>query len=80
MKRMNKIAKSDRLGYIDCIRGLMMLMVVFHHIETFSLFQFSYETEIAKFFQLFRMPMFFFISGFLAFKTLNKENVNYGMN
>jgi fucose 4-O-acetylase-like acetyltransferase len=24
------------------------------------------------------MPMFFFISGFLAYKTLNKEGVNYG--
>lgn len=74
----NIIIKSNRLGYIDCIRGLMMLLVVFHHIETFSLFHFSYETELAKFFQLFRMPMFFFISGFLAYKTLNKEGVNYG--
>lgn len=79
MKKMNNIAKSDRLGYIDCIRGLMMLMVVFYHIETFSLFQFSYITEFSKFLYLFNMPMFFFISGFLAYITLNKEGINYGI-
>ena len=74
MKKM----KSNRLGYIDCIRGLMILMVVFYHIETFSLFKFSYLTEFSKFLYLFNMPMFFFISGFLAYITLDKEDVNYG--
>ena len=79
MKEMNNISvKNNRLGYIDCIRGLMMLLVVFHHVETYSLFHFTYETEISKFFQLFRMPMFFFISGFLAYKALNKDGVNFG--
>lgn len=69
---MNNITLKNRLEYIDCIRGLMMILVVFFHVETFSLFQFTYETEISKFFQLFRMPLFFFISGFVTYKALNK--------
>lgn len=74
---MNNIIVKNRLEYIDCIRGLMMLLVVFSHIETFSLFQFTYETPISKFFQLFRMPLFFFISGFVTYRALNKGNINY---
>ena len=74
MKEMNNISvKNNRLGYIDCIRGLMMLLVVFFHVETFSLFQFAYETPTLKFFYLFTLPMFFFISGFVAYKGLIKD-------
>lgn len=52
-----------------------MILVVFAHVEIFSL---HYTSYIGQLFQLFRMPLFFFISGFFAYKekadnaTLNK--------
>lgn len=46
-----------------------MILVVFAHVETFGFFEFSYETLIGRLFQSFRMPLFFFISGFLAYKA-----------
>lgn len=64
--------KSGRIQYIDALRGFTMILVVFAHVETFSFFNFSYETFLGKFFQSFRMPLFFFISGFIAFSA-NRE-------
>ena len=46
-----------------------MILVVFAHVETFGFFEFSYETLIGRLFQSFRMPLFFFISGFIAYKA-----------
>ena len=44
-----------------------MLLVVLVHIETFS---FSEQTFIyTSIFSFFRMPLFFFISGYIAFKS-----------
>lgn len=55
-----------RIGYIDALRGFTMLMVVCVHTATYS------KIDIAPysvFFQLFRMPLFFFISGFIFYKN-----------
>lgn len=62
----NKVA---RIQYIDALRGFTMILVVFAHVETFGFFNFGYETFVGKLFQSFRMPLFFFISGFLAYKA-----------
>lgn len=61
--------KNSRIQYIDALRGFTMILVVFAHVETFGFFNFSYETFLGKFFQSFRMPLFFFISGFIAYKA-----------
>ena len=61
--------KSSRIQYIDALRGFTMILVVFAHVKTFGFFEFSYETVVGKFFQSFRMPLFFFISGFIAYKA-----------
>ena len=45
-----------------------MILVVFAHVESFGFFGFGYESVIGKLFQSFRMPLFFFISGFIAYK------------
>lgn len=53
---------SSRVGYIDALRGLTMILVVFSHIYIPN------NTPINQFFITFRMPLFFFISGFLSFR------------
>ena len=58
--------EKKRIGYIDAMRGITMILVVFAHVELFS-----YGIGgniIGKIFLTFRMPMFFFISGFLSYK------------
>lgn len=58
---------KKRLGYIDALRGFSMFLVVFGHITTISI---GTNTIFSQFFQTFRMPMFFFISGFIGYKAV----------
>ncbi len=58
---------KQRLQYIDSLRGFAMLLVVIHHVSLYSLNAhpaFSLNTV----FLTFRMPLFFFLSGFLFYK------------
>lgn len=59
---------KERLDYIDALRGFTMILVVFAHVETFILSIEVHETFLGSLFQSFRMPLFFFISGFLSYK------------
>lgn len=59
----------QRIEYIDALRGFTMLLVVFAHVETVGFFGFSYSTFMGQLFQSFRMPLFFFISGYIAYKS-----------
>lgn len=56
----------NRLRHIDGLRGLTMLLVVYHHIcnMAFPLGQSQFDS----FCLTFRMPLFFFISGFFIYK------------
>lgn len=61
-----------RQVYLDACRGFTMLLVIYSHIAYFIG---GGTTEINRFFVLFRMPLFFFVSGFLAYSAdydLNK--------
>ena len=58
-----------RIKYIDAIRGFIMLLVVFSHIETFSYGIKYYESLLGSIIMSFFMPMFFFISGYMAYKN-----------
>ncbi|MCQ2142560.1 MAG: acyltransferase family protein [Bacteroidales bacterium] len=60
---------TKRIEYIDALRGFTMILVVFAHVETFGFFHFSYSSFIGQLFQSFRMPLFFFISGYIAYKA-----------
>lgn len=60
--------RLGRIQYIDAMRGFTMILVVFAHVETFGFFNFGHETLVGRLFQSFRMPLFFFISGFIAYK------------
>ena len=59
---------TKRIEYIDALRGMTMILVVFAHIEMTS-FGFTTPTFTNSLFMSFRMPLFFFISGFIAYKA-----------
>ena len=68
---------TKRIEYIDALRGLTMLLVVTGHIysmcfmhDKFNEFDMSYN----NFFELFLMPLFFFISGFVFYKSDRQWN------
>ena len=60
---------TKRIGYIDALRGLAMILVVYFHISAygFSSYVMGYNDIIERF----RMPLFFFISGWL-FKYIDR--------
>lgn len=60
---------SNRLGYIDAIRGLAMLMVVYGHVNFFS---FKITPYIGTITEAIQMPLFFFISGCVAYKAATR--------
>ncbi len=55
---------DGRLDFIDALRGVTMILVVYWHVLVMSL---NVTTYTAMTLQLFRMPLFFFISGFFAY-------------
>lgn len=57
---------SVRQVYLDACRGLTMLLVIYSHIAYFIA---GGTTELNRYFVLFRMPLFFFVSGFLAYSS-----------
>lgn len=59
-----------RIKYIDALRGFTMFLVVFMHVMILS---FGVEDSVLSvLFKRIRMPMFFFISGYIGFKALDK--------
>lgn len=70
-------ANNKRIGYIDALRGFTMLLVVFAHVELFC-FGIGYsESLIGSLFITFRMPMFFFISGYIAYKMVSWDSAYF---
>lgn len=64
---------STRIEYIDALRGFTMILVVFAHVEWFTFDMKASFSLINELFMSFRMPLFFFISGFISYK----ENVEW---
>ena len=60
---------KPRLGWLDALRGFTMLLVVTNHVALKSFGMQIRWSAALQFFLLFRMPLFFFISGFLAYKA-----------
>ena len=63
---MEQIPKN-RIGYIDALRGMAMILVVYFHIAAYGFG--SYEIGYNDIIERFRMPTFFFISGWLFYKA-----------
>jgi len=61
--------KNNRLEWLDALRGFTMILVVMNHVYGHG-FQGDVKASVPMALcQLFRMPLFFFISGFLAYKS-----------
>lgn len=65
MREENLPITKQRIGYIDSLRGLTMILVVGLHVAMYSN---CYIFPYLDFFGLFRLPLFFFISGFIFYK------------
>lgn len=62
---------TKRIEYIDALRGFTMILVVTYHIYHLCYMQGNakdYDLSYNNFFGLFRMPLFYFISGFVFYK------------
>ena len=62
-----KQTPKNRIGYIDALRGMAMILVVYFHIAAYGFG--SYEWGYNDIIERFRMPTFFFISGWLFYKA-----------
>lgn len=60
---------APRLEWLDAMRGLTMILVVAYHIAQISFGVNEKTSSSLPFLMLFRMPLFFFVSGFLAYKA-----------
>lgn len=58
---------NGRLGYVDALRGFSMLLVVFAHVMLAAGVG-DTKTVLGTALISFRMPLFFFISGYFAFR------------
>ena len=67
--KINSMTNTNRIQYIDAMRGFTMFLVVLGHVSTFGLGLYGTDTfhyhDIANEIQ---MPLFFFISGFVLYK------------
>lgn len=61
---------TKRIEYIDAMRGFTIILVVYSHILTFGfgIYNSEYTSSFNSLLILFRMPLFFFISGFIFYK------------
>lgn len=60
---------KQRLQWLDALRGFTMILVVAYHVGLQGFGEDVKASSSLSFFILFRMPLFFFISGFLAYKA-----------
>lgn len=77
MDNMNNTINSTRINYIDALRGFTMFLVVFGHVMTFSINLGGYDNVIWSIFVIFRMPLFFFVAGFLTYKLTSVWNFSF---
>lgn len=65
----------QRINYIDAIRGFSIVLVVIGHVIGFSLE--LYNNSINYIFNIFTMPIFFFISGYFVHIKYRKTPFNF---
>lgn len=64
-----KQENNSRLEWLDAMRGFTMILVVAYHVAQMSFCESEKISASLPFLVLFRMPLFFFVSGFLAYKA-----------
>lgn len=68
---------SKRIEYIDALRGLSMVLVVLAHVFLFMSPRNWDGSPLASIFMSFRMPLFFFVSGFFAYRAMEKWTATF---
>ena len=68
--------KKHRLEWLDALRGFTMILVVANHVSQMGFEQHWKYSSSLPFLLLFRMPLFFFVSGFLAYKASQIWNLH----
>ena len=71
----NVIVKKPRLEWLDALRGFTMILVVANHVAGMGFGEEWKHSSAIPFLILFRMPLFFFVSGFLAYKASQVWNL-----
>lgn len=71
----NTIVKKPRLEWLDALRGFTMIMVVANHVAGMGFGEEWRHSSAIPFLILFRMPLFFFVSGFLAYRASQVWNL-----
>lgn len=61
--------KKPRLEWLDALRGFTMILVVANHVANMGFGMAPKLSSSMQFLIMFRMPLFFFVSGFLAYKA-----------
>lgn len=59
-----------RLSYLDCLRGIVMLMVVFCHTCGDFCLDCKVSTWVGRIFGIVMLPGFFFVSGWFTHLTI----------
>lgn len=72
----NNIVKKPRLEWLDALRGFTMILVVANHVAGMGFGETWKGSSCMPFLVLFRMPLFFFVSGFLAYKAAQVWNLS----
>lgn len=76
----NIAVKKTRLEWLDALRGFTMILVVANHVAGMGFGEEWKHSSAIPFLILFRMPLFFFVSGFLAYKASQIWNLkNLGL-
>lgn len=59
---------KNRIEWLDAMRGFTMVMVVAYHVGLITFGESARQSASMSLLVLFRMPLFFFVSGYLAFR------------
>lgn len=60
--------RKERLAYLDALKCLGILLVISGHVQFFGMGIEAYDSLSTLMLYSFNMPLFFFVSGYLAFK------------
>ncbi len=61
---------KDRMQWVDAMRGFSMIIVVLGHV-LLSMGIGGYSSFLSSVLLTFRMPLFFFVSGFFSYRLIN---------
>lgn len=70
------LQKTSRLQWLDAMRGFTIVLVVAYHVAQIAFGENEKTSSSLPFLVLFRMPLFFFVSGFLAYKATFQWNLS----